>query len=266
MSCPMTRIALKFGYDGSCFSGYQRQPAKRTVEGDIILALQQLGAIKDVESSGFQSASRTDTGVHAVANAMAFTTEFDPLELISALNAKCEDIYFHSYIEVPATFNPRRARMRHYRYLLPEHLDERKLQQTFDLFVGANDFRNFAKSDASGRYRKIDVITVAKSNGWTVVDFLGKSFLHNMIRRITGAALGVMDGKTTHDEIREALKGEKTASLGLARPEFLILMDVDYGMMFHPAATSAKTKKQWTQRLYRLRALEYLYREFKLEV
>jgi tRNA pseudouridine38-40 synthase len=262
----MRRIALKFGYDGSGFSGYQRQPSRKTVEGEIIDALQFLEAIDDVAGSGFQSASRTDTGVHAVSNAVAFSTEFEPHELIHALNARCGDIYFHSYLEVPATFNPRRALMRHYRYLLPEHLDEGRLRQIFDMFAGATDFRNFAKSDAHGRYRRIERITVSKRNGWTEVDFLGRSFLHNMVRRITGAALCVLSGKATQDDIREALNGGERVSLGLAKPEFLILMDVDYGMSFHPVTAAGKTRMHWTERLDRLRALEYLYREFRLEV
>lgn len=257
----MRRIALKFGYDGSSFNGYQRQPERRTVEGEIIETLEAVGAIEDPESSAFQSGSRTDAGVHALANAVAFNTDFGSADLLSALNAKCRHILFHSYLEVPATFNPRKAVMRHYRYLLRGRYDRGRLESALKLFVGTRDFSNFAKSGPGGRFRSIERVGISEISGWTAIDLHGRSFLHNMVRRIVSAAVLAAEGKITEGDIESALSGGPAKSFGLARPEFLILMDIDYGMRFRRVPLTAGTLDLWKKRLYTMMAVEYLYRE-----
>jgi tRNA pseudouridine38-40 synthase len=257
----MTRIALKFAYDGTCFFGYQRQPRERTVEGDIIEVLVKIKAISDPAEANFVSASRTDRGVHAIANAAAFNTSFNPEELIGALNAKCRDILFHSYLQVPVAFNPRKAVMRHYRYLLFRCNDVVKLREVLNLFAGHNDFINFSKSGSAGRFRSIDRIDITERERWIEIDFFGRSFLHNMIRRIVSAAIMVSEGRADTGDIGLALEGRERMSFGLARPEFLILMDVDYGMKFRHIPYSSETAGRWNERLARLEVLEYLQRE-----
>lgn len=256
----MPRIALKFAYEGTSFSGYQRQPGARTVEGDVIKALVDIRAISGAAEANFVSASRTDRGVHAIANAVAFDTSFDPDKLAGALNARCRDILFHSYLLVPASFNPRKAVMRHYRYLLFGCGNTEKLRGALALFTGRRDFINFSKSGAAGRFRSIERIDVTERERWTEIDFYGRSFLHNMLRRIVSAATMVSDGRAEMEDISLALEGRERMSFGLARPEFLILMDVDYGMRFVRVHYSLDTAERWEDMLSRIETLEYLYR------
>lgn len=256
----MPRIALKFAYDGTDFFGYQRQPGARTVEGDIINTLVRIRAIAGAAEANFISASRTDRGVHAISNAIAFDTSFDSDRLVAALNARCGNILFHSYLAVPASFNPRRAVMRHYRYLLFGCEDAAKLREALALFSGQKDFINFSKSGAAGRFRSIERIDVAERGRWIEIDFYGRSFLHNMIRRIVSAATMVSTGKANMHDVSLSLEGNERMSFGLARPEFLILMDVDYGMQFLRVPYSPETAGRWDGMLARLETLEYLHR------
>ena len=248
---------MKFGYNGGAFYGYQRQPNVWTVEGDIISACLKMSAFRDIAEADFSSASRTDRGVHALGNVAAFNTDFDPVELVEGLNATCRDILFHSYLGVNASFSPRRAKMRHYRYLLFEEVDETALRAAFDAFVGRKDFKNFSKSGARGRYRTVESIDLAKRDDCFIIDFRGTSFLHNMLRRITSAALSVAEGSATMEEIDNALQGKHSRSFGLAPPQYLILMDVDYGMKFTEVRKREETMQRWNEEIHTLRSLEY---------
>src|SRR5438552_18995490 len=66
------RIALKIAYDGRSFYGHQRQPDRRTVEGECIAALRSARLIRDPKEDFFRSASRTDRGVSEIGNVIAF--------------------------------------------------------------------------------------------------------------------------------------------------------------------------------------------------
>ena len=66
------RVALKIAYDGGAFFGHQRQPDRRTVEGECLAALRAGKILQNPRESFFRSASRTDRGVSAVGNVIAF--------------------------------------------------------------------------------------------------------------------------------------------------------------------------------------------------
>src|SRR3990172_8393699 len=80
----MARIAMKIAYEGSPFSGYARQPRLRTVEGEVVRALLRARAIDDNRSSRFEGASRTDRGVSAFGNVVAFDTWLAPAPAVRA--------------------------------------------------------------------------------------------------------------------------------------------------------------------------------------
>ena len=135
------RYVLKFGYNGRGFSGYARQPGLRTVEGDIIQALNKSQIILDLDGARFQSASRTDKGVSARGNVISLNTEFRKEAILDALNAHLKYIRFYGLAEVDDGFNPRHASQRWYRYLLiDEEIDKEKIKEAAKIFVGEHDF------------------------------------------------------------------------------------------------------------------------------
>lgn len=98
-------VAVMIAYDGREFTGSQRQPDKKTVEDECIRALKKVHAIESVKDSRFRAASRTDRGVSALCNVIVFETEFKKEQLLQALNAASEEVYFYAYAEVAPDFS-----------------------------------------------------------------------------------------------------------------------------------------------------------------
>jgi len=232
------RLALKFGYDGRVFHGFGRQPGQRTVEGDILRALGEIGVLgkgKLPRDIGYGAASRTDAGVSAIGNVLALDTAFRKDALLRALNARLEDIWFHSVAEVPDGFQPRHAVLRWYRYHLmaDEAGDIRALKAALRLFVGQHDFTNFCRPEGKSAVRSIQKLKVRRSGQFINVDFFSQGFLWNQVRRMMGAALAVSRNDLKAAEVKRALDHpKKRADLGLAPAEPLILMDVAYDFEF----------------------------------
>lgn len=293
----MRRYALKFGYDGRFFHGFQRQPGVRTVEGDIIVAMKSTGIIKNFKIARFSSASRTDKGVSALGNVLAVNTSFRKNEIVQALNAKLNDIWFYKIAEVELDFKPRHAIQRKYRYILPEKgRNIGRLEKAAALFVGKHDFFNFSYNVAGkNTIREINKISINKNKatmitnnirtrsvipaGIVTIDFEAPSFLWGMIRMLVAAMMEYEMGNTSLDEIKMGLdysqrynidrkmcddkqkspkRNRGKAIFGVAPPEGLILMNVDYDLSFENAHTGTKPicdieTRSWTS------VLNYFY-------
>lgn len=226
------RIAIKFGYDGTLFHGYQRQKNVNTVEGEILRFLQENKLLS--ARPKFASASRTDAGVSALGNVIAFDTEERSEKIIGMLNTISDAIWFYGYAIVPEKFNPRHAEERWYRYFLSKERVTKKetLEQALSIFVGVHDFRNFARPSERNTVREIYRIEVFEKDHFWVVDIYGSSFLWGMVRKIIGAVEELFRSRVTINQIADALEGRTTIDFPLAPPEFLILMDVHYGFDF----------------------------------
>ncbi len=227
----MPRVALKIAYDGTVFHGQARQPGLPTVEGEVIRALTRARAIRDPRVSRFQSASRTDRGVSALGNVVAFDTALAPAAAARAFNAKAHGVWAWAAAETTDDFSARRARERWYRYALPPGHRPEMLDATLRLFVGEHDFRNFTRDRVRTTVR-IDHAGAAREGSRVVLDFRAPSFRWNLVRRLVAAALLVESGKTTAMEIGRALRAASPADFGLAPPEPLTLMDVAYDFTF----------------------------------
>jgi tRNA pseudouridine38-40 synthase len=235
------KYALKFGYDGKNYSGYARQPNQKTIEGEIFVAMLESHLIEDPGHFKIGVASRTDKGVSALGNVIFISTDFREGEIISALNAHLDDIWFYGITKVPEEFNSRHARCRWYRYhLFSDDHDLESLKRASHLFVGMHDFTNFAKLEENDPNIKLDSIEVAKHGNVIVLDFRAQRFLWHMVRRIVRAMIQVEIGKVSHADIEEAFRATEKLDLGLASPEPLILMDVEYDFDFETASERMK--------------------------
>ena len=229
------QMLLKFAYDGTKFYGYQRQTGLRTVEGEILKVLQEYGIADKI-----RSASRTDRGVSALGNVISIGASMKPRDVIGILNSNLRDIFFHSY--VISDENPRFARMRWYRYHLPPIYDLSILRDVARIFQGEHDFRNFTRA-RNNTVLKIDKIEVKEENGTIVVDFFARYYLWNLIRRIVAAMESYASGKVFDEEVFE-----KKTHFGLAPPEPLILMDVQYDFPFTKIKIRDKILKKFFNR------------------
>lgn len=247
------RVALKIAYDGRDFHGHQRQPAARTVEGECILALQSARIISTPQEAFFRSASRTDRGVSAVGNVIAFRSALPLAAVAGAFNDRARGVWGWAIAEVPDAFHPRHALERWYRYHLFDDLSVATLRRAGRLFQGQHDFRSFT-SDPPGGPFAIRRVSVAKRRGATIIDVRARSFRRGMVRRIVAAMIACARNDVEPDAIRKALGGEHH-DFGSAPPEPLFLMDVDYGFPFTPCL-KPKVADEWRDRYADVRLRE----------
>ncbi|WP_363928251.1 tRNA pseudouridine(38-40) synthase TruA [uncultured Methanobrevibacter sp.] len=242
----MKRTALKIGYIGTNFHGFQRQPDLRTVEEELIYHLRKLDYIDDLKKSRFRIAGRTDAGVHSLGNVISFQSEKE-VRVNEINNSLPDDIQILASAPVRYAFKPRYAQMRQYRYMLFQDLDMDKLNECAEVFKGTHNFTNFTKRFQKTTTRTIDDIKITKVglNDYhkrefpnlhdtispIFVDIYGESFLWNMVRKMMRVFVDVAIGKMTLDEVRDLLNpsdDSPRANIKVTEAEYLILMDIQY--------------------------------------
>lgn len=229
------RVALKFAYDGTPFAGFARQPGRRTVEGDLLSLLSDWDVIQTLEQARYRSGSRTDRGVSALGNVVAFSTEKTLEELFNKMPGSAPALYLYGIQAVEEGFYPRFADQRWYRYYLrTTGLEIDPLLQVLPLFRGEHDFRNFAKLEpGKDPMRCIQSLDVAEQGRFLVLDFRAQTFLWHQVRRVVAALIRVGQGKLTKDDIQRALTvPEQRVDFGLAPAEPLLLKEVSYPIQF----------------------------------
>ena len=247
------RIAIKFAYDGTHFSGYARQPGQQTVEQMLLDILSESEVVRDPRSSYFRTASRTDRGVSALGNVCAFDTYVSQEHILKILkNGRSSDIFLYGIKRVEPEFYPRHAKRREYRYYLKnEDLDADCVLSAAALFTGEHDFRNFARIEPSKNpVRTIDNIIITEQQGFLVLDFYAQTFLWNQIRRIVSALKKAGEGTLTKQAIKRALLHPETrVDFQLAPSEPLMLKDVLYDFSFRYVTNHKKSLKELERRI-----------------
>src|SRR5262245_24544962 len=245
----MHTLRLAMAYDGTDFHGWQYQPSLPTVQGLLMAACARLlgGPVK------ITGASRTDAGVHALAQVANLTTEsaIAPAALGRALNALLPPaIRITDVSEAPAGFDARRSAvgkryvyvidgaayadpfLRRYAWHLPIALDPRRLHDALSHVRGKHDFSAFCA--AAGRDRS-PVCTVRSARVVTrrrllAVCLSGDSFLHHMVRNIVGSLVEIGRGGQPPGWIVAPLRGRDRTRAGPTAPaEGLVLLRVLYG-------------------------------------
>ncbi|MBU0610567.1 MAG: tRNA pseudouridine(38-40) synthase TruA [Armatimonadetes bacterium] len=244
----MRHLRLVVQYDGTDFAGFQVQPDSVTVQGTLEQALSKLLG----ETIRITAASRTDAGVHAGGQVIAFTTEnVIPLQrLVGALNAQLPPaVVSISADEVGPDFHPRyAARRKLYRYRLlnrplpspflgrtawhvPEPLDVAAMQEAGARLVGEHDFAAFCAAGGAARttVRELYEVAVERNGEIVEIDVLGSGFLYMMMRIIVGTLVEVGLGKLTPARVGEILAGRDRRQAGATAPAGgLTLVRVEY--------------------------------------
>ena len=143
------RIALKFAYLGTDYYGYQIQPGVPTIEGKLLKALKDSGALKNPSKARYSASGRTDRGVHALGQVIAFDTDNAEAAKPGTINSALQQIWVYAWARVDANFNARTSAMeREYLYVFwGKGLDIEKMKDAASIFPGRHDFRNFADED-----------------------------------------------------------------------------------------------------------------------
>lgn len=235
------RWALKVYYDGRDFFGSQRQPDKRTVEGELLESLGKL----NIDVSDFKSACRTDRGVSAIGNVFALTSNSKVIP--SAINSTLpDDIKILGAGKVGSNFNPRyEVHGKTYKYFLyDEGYKLSKMKKASEAFLGEHNFHNFAKLEGRNPIRSIKNIEIEKTADFFVFTISGKSFLYQMVRRMVSALKTVGDGLISPEEIKRRLDPKQNKRVYPLPAENLVLWRVDYPFEFEHDAYSIKSLKK----------------------
>lgn len=251
---PARTICLKIAYDGTRYSGWQAQPGRPTVQGALVEAIRGISGEQVLP----RGCSRTDAGVHALAQIVGFTTtsDFPAAVWVRALNARLpSDVTVLAGCEGPPDFNPLRAAVRKtYRYrihdapwrpVLQRHLvwrwksrlDVAAMQEAAKALVGEHDFTSFETTPSTrlSKIRTLYRLEVARCSSdadipgaevWMEVE--GNGFLYNMVRIITGSLVMIGCGKRRPPWLRDVLAARSRPAAGpTAPPQGLVLLAVD---------------------------------------
>lgn len=244
----MKRILLTISYDGTNYSGWQKQKNAVTVQGEFDKACSTLFKT-DVESIG---ASRTDAGVHALGQRAVIDVDTSiPAEKIPlALNPLLpDDIVVTHAEEVGADFNPRfKALKKTYEYSIYNapfrnpiyrnyseyvrcELDLDSMRTACEAFVGEHDFRAFCASGNSSKttVRTIYSLDIEKDGDFIKIRVTGNGFLYNMVRIIAGTLIYVGEGRIAPDDLPEIIaSGDRRKAGKTAGPSGLVLVKIMY--------------------------------------
>jgi tRNA pseudouridine38-40 synthase len=233
-------------YDGTDFAGFQAQPGRRTVQGELEAALGRISGGARVRVAG---AGRTDAGVHASGQVIAFTWpgRLPRVELGRALAAVLpRDLAIGPLRRVPADFRPRHAALRReYRYTIwngpPSPLRERfalgyrdgldveAMDGAAQVLVGRHDFSGFGGPDRQP-IRTLHRVRVRRDGRTITIDVVGDAFLRQMVRSIVAALLRVGRGQAVAEDLDAALRTPGRAFAGaIAPPHGLCLRRVVLG-------------------------------------
>ena len=228
----MTRWLVRFGYDGSRFLGWARQPGARTIEGCIRDGLTRRNIAPSADGAHLEVASRTDRGVSARANALALVSEVPPDSLLRRLNAISPEIFFTAIAPLAPGFRVRHADRRVYRYFDPRPpIDPVGGTRAAELFRGRIDVRSFGRGLAGSApvWRTVEAVTVRSWQDGRTIEVRAPSFVWGMVRKIVGALREVDLGRLSIGRLEEAIKGHARLTLPLSEPDGLVLWEVQYG-------------------------------------
>lgn len=233
----MERVALKIGYLGTNYHGFQIQPQSEllTIEGELLKALKKLDVIEDRKSANYSAAGRTDKGVHALAQVVSFDTS-NPNVTPRMINSMLpDDIWAYALAKPVPGFNARKdAVSREYRYFIFLHtdLDITRMREASELFIGAHDFSNFSQPEVESHstireIKRIDV-ELENKNTFVVIDIEASGFLRKMVRKIVSALRMVGSGIKDKKWIEALLELRIKEEIEPAPAFGLLLKNVSY--------------------------------------
>jgi tRNA pseudouridine38-40 synthase len=259
----ITHWKLVLAYDGTDFHGWQIQPDKPTIQGQLADSIEWITGERVLP----QGSGRTDAGVHARAQVASFAlaAPIPPANFLRALNRSLPGpIRVLTAEHVTGDFHARhsvRAKTYHYRifrgeicppwiaryvYALNWPLQVEAMRQAAQYVIGEQDFTSFAASDPdlaarrqaiteedeegrSGNVRTIYESTWTEEDDLLIYRVRGNGFLHHMVRNLVGTFLDIGRGHIGPESIRDILAQRSRSAAGATAPSRgLVLDSVEY--------------------------------------
>jgi tRNA pseudouridine38-40 synthase len=243
------RLALIVEYEGTDYCGFQYQVNASSVQEELEKAITSFTG----EKVRVKAAGRTDAGVHAKGQVVAFDTgaTHSPKTSLKALNHYLPDnVAVRAVYRVDEHFDPRRdAISRHYRYTILNSaapsplmrrttfqvtgpLDAEKMDKASGLLEGTHDFARFSAMSgvqSVSTKRHIYRASVKRQGDIVAFDVIGSSFLYKQVRCLADSLVSVGRGNISLDEYESMIDGP--AGEGKSRPlpaNGLCLLEVKY--------------------------------------
>lgn len=245
----MPRYKLTLEYDGTPFSGWQRQENAPSVQA----ALERAAEAVDGAPVRVHGAGRTDSGVHALGQAahLDLTKDLAPDTVRDAINfhLKPDPVAVIEAEQVSDEFHARfSAVKRHYLYRMIDRrapltldrsqvwrvsrkLDAEAMHHAAQALAGRHDFTTFrdAQCQADSPVKTLDAISVSRYGEEVQLTCSARSFLHRQVRSMVGSLVEVGVGKWSARDLASALAAADRSRCGpVAPPDGLYLVAVDY--------------------------------------
>jgi len=216
---PFSRFKLFIEYEGTRYSGWQKQESIRTIQGEIIKAA------KEIFGNGFfdlQGSGRTDSGVHALCQIAHLDAEtFLAPEIIKI---KLNDLLPHDICILEIEKANKNFHARHdaisrsyiyqisrrrtafgknYVWWIKDKLDFERMKSASHLFIGMKNFASFSDDDPEEKSTKvlIDDIQLKEEGDLILIRIIGSHFIWRMVGRIVGILVEVGRGKKSEKDI-----------------------------------------------------------------
>lgn len=215
------RYLASISYDGTSFYGFERQPRKRTIQGELEKVLTKINKEK-VEIKG---AGRTDRFVHAYDQHIHFDLiqNIPVKNILLAMNSYLpSDIRVNKVIKVNDDFHARfNCIQKEYKYYINvgkydimknnylynynKVLNVKEMRKACKYLLGAHSYEAFCSGERENYNSIIDKITISKKNNVLEFTFVGKSFYRYMVRNMMGALMLVGQDKIKPIQVKEML-------------------------------------------------------------
>ena len=233
----MKNYKLTISYDGSRYSGWQRQATTdNTIQYIIERSLGRLvGCRVQVEGSG-----RTESGVHARGQVASVKLGklYDPQELKNALNRYLpEDIRIQKVELAGNNFHARKSARgekyeyyidcrekpdvfsRRYCYHYPEKLDVEAMRAAVPYLIGTKNFSSFTDNrECKDPVRRIYNIKIVQSGEKVRITYYGSGFLYHMVRILTGTLIEIGAGRREASKLPVVIAAEDRELAGFLAP------------------------------------------------
>ncbi len=264
----LVRVRLDIAYDGTEFSGWARQPGRRTVQGTLQDALVQVLRLPEVELT---VAGRTDAGVHATGQVAhldlppATWHDAHP-RLIRRLGGVLPgDLRVRAAEPAPEGFDARfSARWRRYGYRVSDaqggvdplrrrdtlwwrrSLDAAAMDAAAQLLLGEHDFAAYCRyREGATTVRGLLALDVRRAEDTVTITAQADAFCHSMVRSLVGALLAVGEGQRPVDWPASLLSlRERANGVAVAPPHGLTLQAVGYPVDGELAARTLITRNR----------------------
>lgn len=244
----MPRIRMVIEYDGSRYHGFQIQANAHTIQAEIEAALYRLTG----EHINLAAAGRTDSGVHAAGQVIAFTSNatIPPEKWRPALNSFLPtDIRVLTSERAGDDFHPRfdarsksyayliyrqrqgAAFMRNYAWCSQQELNLAAMEKACGYLVGNHNFKSFCASGSAVKSfeRQVKSCVLHYREPYLNLEINADGFLYNMVRIIVGTLINVGRGKTPASSISDIIaQKDRTLAGDCVPPNGLLLKEVYY--------------------------------------